>query len=98
MDVKCELVGSKGAIYIDSTHNRTLEKYTEDGGGYPDILVMPAIYGRQQGFAAESIRHFVDCVRHDLQPIVTGNDGLEVTRVICAIEESVRTRQPVELK
>jgi len=98
VDVKCELVGSKGAIYIDATHNRTLEKYTEDGGGYPDILVMPTIYGRQQGFAAESIRHFIDCIRYDRQPIVTGSDGLEVTRVICAIEESVRTRQPVELR
>ena len=98
VDVKCELVGSKGAIYIDATHNRALEKYTEDGGGYPDILVMPTIYGQQQGFAAESIRHFIDCIRHDRQPIVTGSDGLEVTRVICAIEESVRTRQPVELR
>jgi predicted dehydrogenase len=98
VDVKCELVGSKGAIYIDATHNRALEKYTEDGGGYPDILVMPIVYGRQQGFAAESIRHFIDCVRYDRQPIVTGRDGLEVTKVICAIEESVHTRQPVEVQ
>jgi len=98
VDVKCELVGSSGAIYIDASHNRALEKYTEDGGGYPDILVMPTIYGQQQGFAAESIRHFIDCVRGNREPIVTGRDGLEVTKVICAIEDSVRTQQPVELQ
>jgi predicted dehydrogenase len=98
VDVKCELVGSKGAIYVDASHNRALEKYAEDVSGYPDILVMPTIYGQQQGFAAESIRHFIDCVRCNRQPIVTGRDGLEVTKVICAIEESVRTRQPVEVR
>ncbi|MBI5092408.1 MAG: Gfo/Idh/MocA family oxidoreductase [Candidatus Hydrogenedentes bacterium] len=97
VDVKCEVAGSKGAIYIDATHNRALEKYTESEAGFPDILVMPSLYGRQQGFAAESIRHFIECVRDDRTPMVTGRDGLEVTKVICAIEDSVRSRQPVEL-
>lgn len=97
IDLKCECVGSKGAIYIDGSHHRALEEYTEDGAGYPDVFVMPVIHGRQQGFAAESIRHFIDCVIHDREPMVTGRDGLEVTKVICAVEESVRTNQPVDL-
>jgi predicted dehydrogenase len=97
VDVKCQVIGSKGAIYIDATHNRALEKYTETDAGFPDILVMPSVYGRQQGFAAESIRHFVECVRDDKAPIVSGHDGLEVTKVICAIEESVRSGQPVSV-
>jgi len=97
IDLKCELVGSKGALYVDGSHHRTLEKYTESEASYPDVLVMPSIYGRQLGFAAESIRHFVDCLKEDREPIVTGRDGVEVTRVICAVEESVRTGQPVDL-
>ncbi|MBX7256683.1 MAG: Gfo/Idh/MocA family oxidoreductase [Candidatus Hydrogenedentes bacterium] len=97
VDVKCELVGDRGAIYMDATHNRALEKYTESSGEYPDMFVMPVIHGRQQGFAAESIRHFVDCVYRDRVPMVTGKDGLEVTRVICAIEDSIRSGQPVDL-
>lgn len=98
IDLKCELVGSKGALYVDGSHHRSVEKYTEKDAGYPDVLVMPEIYGKQMGFAAESIRHFLDCMIEDRDPIVTGRDGLEVTKVICAIEESVRTRQPVEVK
>ena len=97
IDLKCELVGNKGALYVDGSHHRTLETYTQEQADYPDVLVMPAVYGRQQGFAAESIRHFIDCVLHDRQPMVTGRDGLEVTKVICAVEESVRTGQPAEL-
>lgn len=97
VDVKCELVGSRGAIYIDATHNRAVEKYTESSGSYPDVFVMPIIYDRQEGFAAESIRHFLECVRFDRQPMVTGRDGLEVTKVICAAEESVRIGHPVDV-
>ncbi len=97
VDVKCELVGTKGALYMDATHNRTLEKYTESEAGYPDMFVMPSIHGRQQGFAAESIRHFVECVRDGKQPMVTGRDGLIATKVICALEESIQTGQPVDL-
>lgn len=97
VDVKCELVGTNGALYIDASHNRALEKYTADKGEYPDVFVLPSIYGRQQGFASESIRHFVECVRDDKAPMVTGRDGLEVTKVICAIEESVRTGLPVDV-
>lgn len=97
VDVKCELIGSKGALYMDATHNRTLEKYTESDAGYPDMLVMPTIHGRQQGFAAESIRHFVECVREGTQPMVTGRDGLIATKVICALEESIQAGRPVDL-
>jgi predicted dehydrogenase len=97
IDLKCQIVGSKGALYMDASHNRTLEKYTETEAAYPDILVMPTVYGRQMGFAAESIRHFAECVRDDKELLVTGRDGLEVTKAICAIEESVRTRQPVSV-
>ncbi|MBN2307517.1 MAG: Gfo/Idh/MocA family oxidoreductase [Candidatus Hydrogenedentes bacterium] len=97
IDLKCEVVGSKGAVYFDGSHHRALEEYTEDDAKYPDVFVMPTLYGRQQGFAAESIRHFMESVVEDRPLQVTGQDGLEVTKVICAIEESCRTGQPVEL-
>ena len=98
IDLKLELVGSKGALYVDGSHHRTLEKYTETSADYPDVLVMPSIYDKQQGFAAESIRHFAECVMENREPMVTGQDGLIVTKVICAVEESVRTGQPVDIE
>jgi len=98
IDLKCELVGDNGGIYVDGSHHRTLEKYTPSEATYPDILVMPSVQGRQQGFAAESIRHFAECVRDCCPPLVSGRDGLEVTRVICAIEQSVKNGEPVEIR
>lgn len=98
VDVKCELVGTKGALHVDQSHCRALEKYTDDSAGFPDVFVMPSIFGVQQGFAAASIRHFIEAVASDVPLLVTGRDGLEVTRVITALERSVRQRMPVELE
>lgn len=52
-------------------------------------------YGTPQGFYLEGIRHFVDCLVDDREPLVTGEDGLAVTRAIAAIRESIATGAPV---
>ena len=65
---------------------------------YVDTLGAPVVHGRQLGFAIESIRHFADCVITDEVPLCSGEDGLEVTRVAKAIEESAVTRRPVEIQ
>jgi predicted dehydrogenase len=97
IDLKCELVGDRGAFYIDGSHHRALEIQTAERSSYPDMLVMPTVYGQAVGFAYQSIRHFVDCVANDQPPVATGEDGLAVTRIICAMEESARTGQAVEV-
>lgn len=48
-------------------------------------------HGTAQGFYLEGIRHFVDCLADDRDPVVTGEDGLAVTRAIAAIRESIGT-------
>lgn len=97
IDLKCEIVGSEGALYVDGSSHRVLERYTQDKGWYPDVLVMPEIRGKQMGFAAESIRHFIDCVVQDKEPSVTGEDGLKVTQLIEAVERSAASGVKVTL-
>lgn len=98
IDLKCAIVGSEGTIYIDGSHHRMLQKYTATEAAYPDTFVLPTVYGKPGGFAAESIRHFADCVVQDKQPMVGAKEGLAVTKAILAIEESVRSGQPVDLQ
>ena len=103
IDHKCEIIGSKGAVYLDPTHHRAFAKYTEDtGAGYPDtsfadMFITPEVYGRQLGFAVESIYHFVECLRDGKTPLTSGEDGLLNTRLILAAEESARENRPVNL-
>jgi len=94
IDHKVEIIGTKGAVYLDATHCRAIEKYTEHTGGgfpdcsYPNMFVTPEVHGRQLGFAVESIYHFVECVRDGRTPLAGGADGLLNTRLLVAAEES----------
>lgn len=103
IDHKVEILGSRGAVYLDPTHNRAFEKYSpETGAGFPnsayaDMLISPVIYGKQMGFAVESIHHFVECIEQGSQPLAGGADGLLNTRLILAAEESARSGIPVEI-
>ncbi len=48
------------------------------------------------GFPQE-LAHFVECVRHDRQPLVTGEDGKAVLEALWAAYESARTGCKVAL-
>lgn len=97
IDFKCQVICSEGAMYMDLSSNGINQKYTSKGANYPDVLVYPTIHGRPMGFAIESIRHFVDCVINDKEPMVSGADGLAATRIISAIRESSKKGEPVEI-
>jgi predicted dehydrogenase len=104
IDHKCDILGSQGAIYLDPTHHRLAAQYSpQTAAGYPhpafpDLIISPEIYGKQMGFAVESIHHFVDCIRGQAAPIASGIDGLLNTRLILKAEESARTGLPVEIE
>jgi predicted dehydrogenase len=96
-DLKFELLGSEGAVYIDTSHNRTIEIYTEDAVKAPDVLAMP--YGPHlTGFVLDSINRFVDAVAGRAPVLATGEDGLQVTEVLCGILESIETGAPVDIR
>ncbi len=97
IDFKCEILCSQGAIYLDVSSHRAIQKYTKDKASYPDILGAPVIHNQQMGFTVESIRHFVDCVVNDKQPMVTIKDGFATTKIISAIRESSKAGLPVEI-
>jgi predicted dehydrogenase len=103
IDHKCEILGSRGAIYLDPTHHGALTKYSPETTtgypnlSYPDMFVTPEVYGKQVGFAVESMHHFVKCIQDKVNPLATGMDGLLNTRLILAAEKSVQTGMPVSL-
>jgi predicted dehydrogenase len=96
-DLKCQVQGSEGTVLIDSSSSRTLVVEGKERYSYAEVMGAPNVHGKQRGFMVESILHFADCVIHNQQPLVPGEEGLEVTRVLCAIEQSAQTGQPVEI-
>jgi len=92
-ELKCEVIGGSGAYYIDGSLHGA-QKVTARTT-YPDALVAPIVHGRPVGFATESIRHFARAISDGMPPLVDGLDGLAVTRLVLAMEESVRRAAPV---
>ena len=95
-DLKLELLGSKGAAYIDGSHNRTMELYTAEKGAFPDMLVPP--FGPHlTGFVLDAVVHFVAAVTEGKPVLATGADGLVNTKVIAAMVEAANTGKAVTL-
>jgi len=97
IDFQLELVGTEGTVYVNLFPNHTVRKYTDKQYIWPDIQGTFQTHGKWTGFGIESINHFVDCIVNDKEPIVTGEDGLAATKIICAIEKSAETGKTVKL-
>lgn len=104
MDDRAEVYGSKGVAYADLLRGNSISTYSSVGYDYAvekggstvgwSFTIYEEIwnYGFPQEFA-----HFVDCVKHDKQPVVTGEDGRKVLEVIFAAYESAGTGRKVGL-
>jgi predicted dehydrogenase len=97
-DFKVEVLGSDGALYVDSSHHGAFELHSGGRLSYGDVLgVTPTSDLRVGGFVLEAISRFADAVLHDRPVLATGEDGVEATRIVDAIKRSAETGQPIDL-
>lgn len=75
-----------GVIDVDRTRSelavagpQTFEMTTPTAGN---------VLGRQSGFTMDALGHFVDCCLDGGEQMVTADDGVALTRALCAIVES----------
>ncbi len=104
MDDRAEIHGSEGVAYADVLQGNSIQTYSTRGVGYAvekagittgwSYTMYEEIWN--YGFPQE-MAHFVDCVQHDKQPVVTGEDGRAVLEAIFAAYESAGTGRKVML-
>jgi predicted dehydrogenase len=103
MDDLAEFYGSKGVIFADLLHGNAMRVYSETGYDYAvekasttqgwSFCTFEEMWN--YGFPQE-MAHFVDCVFHDEQPLVTGEDGKAVMEIMFAAYESAGTGKRIE--
>ncbi|HGJ67310.1 TPA: Gfo/Idh/MocA family oxidoreductase, partial [bacterium] len=71
LDAQFEAVGTEGAVYIDGSGD-CVEIFGAQANPVPDVMYSPEIYGNYAGILVDEISHFVDCVKDDKTPVVTG--------------------------
>lgn len=91
MDDRSEVHGTGGVIYADLFMGNSAISYSRHGYGYAmekadttvgwSFTVFEEVFN--QGYPHE-LKHFVDCVRNDKEPLVTGEDGRVVLEILYA--------------
>ncbi len=95
-DVKMNVIGTKGVLALDF-NPMNLIQVTPEGFTYPETRHWPLVNGRFAGAALLEIEHFIDCVRHNREPIVDGLAGRRSLEVALAAELSIAKNQEVLL-
>ncbi len=95
VDSKFELICTEGYVNVDAALPdfvfATNQKQTNRGTLYGEVM------GEPVGFVNQSIKHWVNSVLLDKEPLITGYDGLMITRALAAMVQSAETGQPVDL-
>ena len=102
MDDRIEVYGNKGVSYADLFRGNSAITYSADGYDYAaekagsttgwSFTMFEEAFN--QGYPQE-LTHFIDCVKNDKTPLVTGEDGLAVLEMIYAAYESAGTGKKV---
>ncbi|MEW6355306.1 MAG: Gfo/Idh/MocA family oxidoreductase [Planctomycetota bacterium] len=85
-DFKLEVTGTKGMITYDLTRQELM--FTTDQGHYAE---------RFNPMLQYQMEHFLDCVRNDTEPLVTGIDGRAALEISLAAQQSAREERIVHL-
>jgi predicted dehydrogenase len=104
MDDRAEVHGAKGVAYADLHHGNALQTYSSVGYDYSvekggsTLGWSFAVWEEEWNYGfPQEMAHFVDCVKHDKPPLVTGEDGRVVLQAVFAAYESARTGCKVQM-
>ena len=104
MDDSSEVYGTGGVCYADLFQGNAALTYSEQGYGYAmekagstkgwTFTIFEEAFN--QGYPQE-LKHFIECVRENKEPVVTGEDGRAVLELIYAAYRSAGTGQKITL-
>ncbi len=104
MDDRSEVHGTGGVIYADLFMGNSAISYSKHGYGYAmekadttvgwSFTVFEEVFN--QGYPHE-LKHFVDCVQNNKEPLVTGDDGRVVLEILYAAYASAGSGKKIML-
>ncbi|HYG37877.1 MAG TPA: Gfo/Idh/MocA family oxidoreductase [Cytophagales bacterium] len=104
MDDRCEIHGTGGVIYADLFMGNASVTYSKNGYGYAmekadttqgwSFTIFEEVFN--QGYPHE-LRHFINCVREDKEPLLTGEDGRAVLEITYAAYASAGSGKKIAL-
>lgn len=101
LDVRFEIFGTEGTVFVDMTRETGLRVFTTGLGGGAIVekadstsgWLFPSLGEHEAYGFVEELRHFSDCILNDKQPSETFQDGFVVNCIIDAAYESAAERR-----
>jgi len=93
-DSRVEILGTKGIIHVGKNQNFSVLTCTPNGINTPFVKSWQNLF--IDAYRREDT-HFIECIREDKTPIVTGLDGLEAVKVVNAGNLSIIEKRPVKI-
>ena len=90
----CRIIGTEGTLTWDGMSHRA-RLFSAVRNAWSDLHPAKTV-DRNEMYIAE-LRHFLDCVRGNDVPIVSGDDGRRVLEIALAAKQSSREQRVVEL-
>ncbi len=94
-DVRTEVLGAKGIVRVGGTQQAPPMLSTQHGASDDAASYLMNRFG--EAYRAQ-LHHFVDCVREDQPPAVSGADALAAFEISLAATYAAQTGQPVTLE
>lgn len=94
-DARAEILGTEGVLFVGGLGAERVQVVSHRHGA-----VSPVVESWRTLFLEAYLdedRSFVDCIRKDTEPEVTGYDGLQAVQVVNAGNQSIREGRPVEI-
>lgn len=95
VDFQFQIIGGKGKIEINGTRQGI--EIAGEKFAYPFVADRRELYGEKWGFVFMPIWYFVNCVKNNVKPEITPEEGIMVTKVIESLLESLKTNEEVEI-
>lgn len=93
-DSRCEILGTRGIILVGSLDGCTTVSCSINGMNKPIVKSWTKLF--EEAYLREA-QEFIDCIREDSDPKVSGYDGKMAVKVVNAGNRSISERKPVVL-
>jgi len=94
-DARVEMLGTEGVIFVGEIKDNQVTVCTTGSGAVSSIY--NSWRNRFKDAYIGELRHFVDVIKRDEEPLVTGEDGKKVVEAVAAANKSIQIGQDVSL-
>ena len=96
LDARLDVIGTRGRVQV-RVGGEEMSLETDERSTRSDVTYQVMINDQMHNAFRTQLDHFAQCLLNDTEPLVSNEDALAAVDVAWAVDESLRTGQPVQV-